>query len=90
MLIGSAQRRASPTAAGEAGGAQTAYPNPDLLPSGTRRRRLGAGALLSKSVGTIHVYPPASTILSIVIQGKNLLPQAINAGQDDRMGSATA
>src|SRR5215831_4667246 len=43
-----AERRASPTAAREAGGAQTRYLNCPKLPSGKRRRRLGAGALLGQ------------------------------------------
>ena len=41
----SAERRASPTAAGEAGGAQTQYSNSPRPATGKRGRRLGAGAL---------------------------------------------
>src|ERR1039458_121272 len=40
------QRRASPTAAGDAGGAQKRYTNQSEPPSGKRGRRLGAGTSL--------------------------------------------
>ena len=42
--VGFAQRRASPTAAGEAGEADKRHEDPSRLPSGKRGRRLGAGA----------------------------------------------
>ena len=44
-----AERRASPTAAGEADGAQTRYSNSLRLPNGKHGRWLGAGALFGES-----------------------------------------
>ena len=52
-----AQRRASPTAAGEAGGAEKGYANSPRAPSGKRGRRLGAGAPLRHSVATPAADP---------------------------------
>src|ERR1051326_5804991 len=50
-----AERRASPTAAGEAGGAHTQYSNSPGPPSGNWGRRLGAGAGLS-TIETSPIY----------------------------------
>src|SRR4051812_5889228 len=44
-----AERCASPTAAGDEGGAEKRYKNAHGAPSGTGGRRLGAGALLCLS-----------------------------------------
>ena len=58
-IILSAQRRASPTAAGDAGGAQKRYMNGAKAPSGKRGRRLGGGASLEKIliISPIAVLP---------------------------------
>ena len=53
-----AQRRASPTAAGEAGGAHPEYSNPAKPLSGKRGRRLGAGALLGHNLILDHQSIP--------------------------------